>query len=273
MLQFDANLTMLFTEVPFLERFALAKKAGFPAVEYHFPYKYSAADLKSALTKNGLKQVLFNLPPGNWSKGDRGIAACPDRVDEFRAGIPKAIAYALELGVPQMNCLAGTWVHGYDEKKHWSVLVDNVKYAAEALHKHGLRLLIEHINHYDMPGFFLNKADQVASLIEEAGMPNVFMQFDFYHVQREEGGIINTFRKYVQGIGHIQIADNPGRHEPGTGEIDYPLVLREIDASDYQGYVGLEYIPASDTMSSLEWMAKFGYRMEEYSLSERSGKI
>ena len=273
MLKFDANLTMLFTEVPFWERFALAREAGFQAVEYLFPYDYSPADLRRALVNNRLKQVLFNLPPGNWTKGDRGIAACPDRVDEFRSGIPKAIEYALELGVPQLNCLAGKWVQGYDEKKHWSVLTDNVRYAAEALHRNKLRLVIEQINHFDMPGFFLNKTGQVIRLIDEVDLPNVFMQFDVYHAQREEGEITNILHKYISRIGHIQIADNPGRHQPGTGEINYPFVLKEVEASGYQGYVGLEYEPVPNTLASLEWMTQFGYKTEEYSLSERSGKI
>jgi hydroxypyruvate isomerase len=261
--RFDANLTTLFTEAPFMDRFALAAEAGFSEVEFQYPYEYKPPELKRALAKNGLRQVLFNLPPGDRKKGDHGIASSPERIEEFRSGVPRAIEYALELGVPRMNCLAGRRAPGYDDNQHRSVLSDNVKYAAEALGRHGLQLMIEQLNHFDVPGFFLNKAWQVMDIIEAVGMPNVFMQFDVYHCQREEGEIANNLRKYISKIGHIQIADNPGRHEPGTGEINYPFVLREIDALGYEGYVGLEYIPATDTISSLGWMTRYRCGMDE----------
>lgn len=259
--KFASNLTMLFTEVPFMERFAAARDAGFSAVEYLFPYDFKPGELRSQLQKNGLKQVLFNLPSGDWSKGDRGIAANPNRVDEFHAGVGKAIDYALELGLPQLNCLAGKTVSDFNDKQHWSTLIANVRYAAESLQKKNLRLVVEAINHFDIPGFFLNRTDQVMKLIEEVGMPNVLMQYDVYHAQREEGDLMATLRKHITRIGHIQVADNPGRHQPGTGEINYPFIFQEIDALGYQGFIGLEYVPEPNSITSLKWIAEFGYKL------------
>lgn len=259
--KFAANLTMLFTEAPFQERFGLAKASGFSVVEYLFPYDFKPEDLKSQLQKNGLKQVLFNLPSGDWAKGDRGIGADPNRVQEFRAGVAKAIEYALALGVTQLNCLAGKKASGHDDAKHWSTLVENVRYAANELQKKNIRLVVEAINHYDIPGFFLNRTDQVMKLIDEVGMSNVFMQYDVYHAQREEGELVGTLRKYIAKIGHIQIADNPGRHQPGTGEINYPFIFKELDSLGYQGYIGLEYVPSPDSKSSFNWIREFGYKL------------
>ena len=259
--KFAANLTMLFTEVPFLERFALARNAGFSAVEYLFPYEFEADKLKAQLGQNQLTQVLFNLPAGKWEEGERGIAANPERVEEFRAGVVKAVAYARELGVGALNCLAGKKIRGYDDETHWATLVRNVSYAAKMLQETGLRLMVEPINHFDVPGFFLNRTEQVLNLIAAAGMPNVFMQYDVYHAQREEGDLVATLRKHIEKIGHIQIADNPGRHQPGTGEINYPFIFKEIDASGYRGHVGLEYVPVPDSKSSLAWITAFGYTL------------
>ena len=259
--KFAANLTMLFTEVPFMERFAQARNAGFSVVEYLFPYGFAAKELKTQLAQNRLTQVLFNLPAGKWEEGERGIAANPERVDEFRAGVSKAVDYARELGVGNLNCLAGKRVSGYDEAAHWSTLVGNVKYAATLLQEKGLQLMVEPINHFDIPGFFLNRTEQALKLIDAVGMPNVFMQYDIYHAQREEGDLAATLRKHIDKIGHIQIADNPGRHQPGTGEINYPFIFKEIDASGYQGYIGLEYVPIPDSKSSLAWITEFGYKL------------
>ncbi|WP_312520821.1 hydroxypyruvate isomerase [Anaerospora sp.] len=259
--KFAANLTMLFTEVPFMERFSLARQAGFTYVEYLFPYEFSARELKQQLEANCLKQILFNLPSGDWANGDRGIAANPDRIAEFQAGVPKAIEYALELGVSQVNCLAGKIVAGYDNKKHMATLVENVRFAAKALQEAGLKLVVEPINHYDIPAFFLSRTEQALTLIEEAGMPNVFVQYDIYHAQREEGELAATIRKNIASIGHIQIADNPGRHEPGTGEINYSFIFKEIDALGYQGYIGLEYVPSMKGNSSFQWIKDFGYTL------------
>ncbi|MCX7779439.1 MAG: hydroxypyruvate isomerase [Negativicutes bacterium] len=255
--KFAANLSMLFTEVSFMERFALARQAGFTAVEYLFPYEYDANELKARLTENGLKQILFNLPAGDWAGGDRGIAASPDRVEEFRAGVARAVEYALVLGAERLNLLGGKRVAGYSDEEHWAVLVDNARYAARKLAEKGLNLVIENINHYDIPGVFISRSEQVFKLIDEVGLPNVFAQYDIYHAQRMEGELTATLRQHIAKIGHIQVADNPGRHQPGTGEINFPFLFKEIDALGYSGYIGLEYVPAPDTQSSLGWMADY----------------
>jgi len=259
--KFAANLTMLFTDVQFMQRFEAARDAGFSAIEYLFPYEFEAVELKAKLEQNRLTQVLFNLPAGKWDEGERGFAVNPERVDEFRAGVAKAVDYALKLGVGGLNCLAGKRIPGYDDDKQWSTLVGNVRYAAKVLQENGLRLVVEPINHFDIPGFFLNRMDQALKLIDDAGMPNVFVQFDVYHTQREEGELTVNLRKNIDKIGHIQVADNPGRHQPGTGEINYPFIFKEIDASGYRGHVGLEYVPVPDSKSSFAWITEFGYKL------------
>lgn len=256
---FAANLTMLFTEAPFLDRFALARECGFKYVEYLFPYDFPAAELKRRLDENGLRQVLFNLPCGDWPGGDRGIGANPERVEAFRAGVGKAIDYALALGVPTLNCLAGKRLPGADDATLRATYVANLKFAARALAAKGLRLVMEPINHFDIPGFFLNRTDQALAILADVDEPNLFIQYDVYHAQREEGELANTLRNHLAKIGHIQIADNPGRHQPGTGEINYPFVFKEMDRLGYQGYVGLEYLPAPDSRSSFGWIKDMGY--------------
>jgi len=251
---FAANLTMLFTEVPFLDRFNLAQKAGFTHVEYMFPYEFPPEDLKNHLEMHGLRQVLFNLPCGDWERGDRGIAVDPARVEEFRSGVSRAINYAMALGVQNLNCLTGKWLPKIDETRHWETLISNLKFASKVLAKHGMRLLVEPINHFDIPGFFLNRTDHALALMKAVNEPNIFLQYDLYHAQREEGELTATLRKYLSVIGHIQVADNPGRHQPGTGEINYTFLFKELDRIGYQGYVGLEYIPYPDTTSSLGWI-------------------
>ena len=256
---FAANLTMLFTEVPFLDRFALAKEAGFRFVEYLFPYDFDPAELRRQLDQHGLRQVLFNLPSGNWGQGDRGIAADPARVAEFRAGVPQAVEYALALGVGNLNCLAGKRVAGVDEALQQGTLAENLQFAARLLGAKGLRLMVEACNHFDIPGFLLNRTDQALGVLEAAGEPNLFLQYDVYHAQREEGELTATLRKHLPRIGHIQIADNPGRHQPGTGEINFPFLFQELDRLGYAGYVGLEYIPTPDSQSSFGWIKTMGY--------------
>ena len=258
--KFAANLTMLFTEVPFLERFALARKAGFTHVEYLFPYAFKVEDLKAELEKHGLQQVLFNLPSGDWAAGDRGIGASPGREAEFRAGVPRAIEYAKVLGVPRLNCLAGKRVPGRSDEEHWQTLVQNARFAATELAKHGLELLIEPINHFDIPGFFLNRTEQALKLLDEIAQPNVRVQYDIYHAQREEGELAATISKHLARIGHIQIADNPGRHQPGTGEINFPFLFRRLDELNYPGYIGLEYVPTPDTAGSFGWLRDHGFK-------------
>ena len=252
--KFAANLTMLFTEVPFLDRFQLAAKAGFKAVEFLFPYACKAEDIKQKLDAHQLTLVLHNLPAGNWDAGDRGMACDPQRVDEFKAGVPLAIEYALALGVKQLNCLAGKTPAGVSDSALRSTLVSNLKFAAAAFQNQGLRLLIEPINHFDIPGFYLNRTAQAVELLDAVGAANAFVQYDIYHAQRMEGELAATVEKYLPRIGHIQLADNPGRHEPGTGEINYPFLFAHLDRIGYAGWIGCEYKPATTTEAGLHWM-------------------
>ncbi len=256
-----ANLTMLFTDVPFLDRFAAAKQAGFKYVEFLFPYEHPAEKVKEILDKNGLQVVLFNLPSGNWAGGDRGIAASPNRVEEFRAGVKTAVSYAKLLDVPRLNCLAGKMVPGYSREEHRKTLVENLRFAADAVKEIGVKLVVEHINPYDIPGFFLNRVQDVLDVIAEANRPNLYLQYDIYHAQRTEGNLAQILREHFAKIDHIQVADNPGRHQPGTGEINYPFLFAEMDRLGYTGYVGLEYVPDPGTVKSLGWVKEYGYQL------------
>jgi len=253
--RFSANLSMLFTEVPFLDRFARAAQAGFEAVEFMFPYAHSPQEIKARLDATGLRAVLHNLPAGDWDGGERGIACDPARVAEFRAGVAQGVAYATALGVPQLNCLAGKAPAGADDALLRRTLVENLRFAAAALHQAGLRLLVEPINRYDMPGFYLQRTAQALSVLDEVGAPNAFVQYDVYHAQRTEGELAATLERHLARIGHIQIADNPGRHEPGTGEINYPFLFQHLDRIGYRGWVGAEYRPATTTEAGLGWRA------------------
>jgi hydroxypyruvate isomerase len=256
--RFAANLTMLFTEVPFLDRFAKAADAGFKAVEFLFPYAFNATDIRRRLDDHGLQLVLHNLPAGDWDAGERGIACHPDRVGEFRAGVDRAIGYAKALGVPQLNCLAGKVPAGIDAAQLRATFVENLAFAAKALHGEGLRLLIEPINTVDIPGFYLSRTAQAAGILDEvaalSGITNAFIQYDIYHAQRMEGELAATMQAHLPRIGHIQLADNPGRHEPGTGEINYPFLFKHLDAIGYTGWIGCEYKPASTTEAGLGWL-------------------
>jgi hydroxypyruvate isomerase len=252
--RFAANLSLLFNEMPFMERFAAAKAAGFEAVEYLFPYAFDKHELAQALKANGLKQVLHNLPPGDWDAGERGIACHPDRVAEFRSGVDRGIEYAKALGCPQLNCLAGKLPPGVSREQAKATFVSNLRFAADELKGAGLRLLIEPINSYDMPGFFLNHTAQADALINEVGSDNLYIQYDIYHAQRMEGELAATVQKYLPRIAHMQLADNPGRHEPGTGEINYAFLFRHLDAIGYTGWIGCEYKPRSTTVAGLGWI-------------------
>ncbi|CAB5719699.1 Hydroxypyruvate isomerase [Delftia tsuruhatensis] len=252
--RFAANLSMLFTEVPFLDRFERAARAGFEAVEFLFPYAHTAREIKERIDAHGLQIVLHNLPAGDWDAGERGIACHPDRVDEFRAGVAKAVTYAHALGVPQLNCLAGKAPAGVDAATLRRTFVENLRFAAAALSAANLRLLIEPINPFDIPGFYLNRTDEALSILDEVGAPNAFVQYDIYHAQRTEGELAATLQKHLARIGHVQLADNPGRNEPGTGEINYPFLFAHLDRIGYQGWVGCEYKPARDTESGLGWI-------------------
>ena len=255
--RFAANLTMLFNEVPFLERFTLAKTGGFKAVEFLFPYDFDVQAIKSALDNNALMLALHNLPAGDWNAGERGIACLPDRVTEFRNGVAKAIEYATILGVPQLNCLAGKAPAGADPKALHDTFVSNLQYAASELKKAGLKLLIEPINTFDIPGFYLSKTEQGISILDAVAADNAFLQYDIYHAQRMEGELANTIQKYFSRIAHIQLADNPGRNEPGTGEINYEYLFGLLDRLGYAGYIGCEYKPLKTTEAGLGWMNQY----------------
>lgn len=252
--RFAANLSMMFTEVPLLDRFERAAKAGFSHVELQFPYEVTAEEMAARMKAAGVTMVLHNLPPGDFAKGDRGIACHPERVAEFRAGVPRAIAYAQALAVPQLNCLVGIAPAGVDETTLRRTAVDNLRFAAAELKKAGLKLLVEPINNYDIPGFWLNNTAKAIGVIEEVGADNLFVQYDIYHAQRYEGELAATMSKYLARIGHVQLADNPGRNEPGTGEINYPFVLRHLKAIGYTGFIGAEYKPAQGTEAGLGWL-------------------
>lgn len=254
--RFAANLTMMFNEVPFLDRFEAAARAGFEAVEFMFPYAHPAREIRSRLADNGLQLVLHNLPAGNWEAGERGIACHPDRVVEFHAGIARAIDYAHALDVRQLNCLVGKAPAAADRDTLRRTLVANLRFAAGALESAGLKLLVEPINTYDVPGFFVSRTDEALRLIDEVESDNIFLQYDIYHAQRMEGELAATMQKHLPRIAHIQLADNPGRHEPGTGEIAYDFLFRHIDSIGYQGWIGCEYKPAAGTEAGLGWLRR-----------------
>jgi hydroxypyruvate isomerase len=245
---------MLFTEVDFLDRFQAAASAGFQGVEYLFPYDFPAEDIKKQLDANNLTQVLHNLPAGDWGAGERGIACHPDRVDEFKAGVQKAIDYATVLGCKQVNCLAGIKPEGVSDEQAHKTFVGNLKFAAGELKKAGILLLIEAINTRDISGFFLSTTAQGNKVIEDAGSDNLQLQYDIYHMQIMEGDLAPTIEANLSRIGHIQLADTPGRHEPGTGEINYPFLFAHLDRLGYQGWIGCEYKPAGTTTEGLGWL-------------------
>jgi hydroxypyruvate isomerase len=255
--KFSANLSpaFLFNELPFLDRFAAARKSGFLGVEYMSPYEAAKAEIAARLKDNGLTLVLFNLPSGDWGAGERGIAILPDRVDEFRRGVDKAIDYADALGCKQINCLAGLTPKGADAAALRSALVANLAYAAGALGKAGIRLLVEPVNTRDIPGFALTRTDQALRLIDEVGSDNLFIQYDIYHMQIMEGDLARTIEANLPRIAHLQLADNPGRHEPGTGEINYPFLFGRLDKIGYRGWIGCEYKPLTTTVEGLGWFS------------------
>jgi hydroxypyruvate isomerase len=256
---FAANLTMTFQEIPFMQRFAAASQAGFDSVEFMFPYDYTQAELRQALDDNHLQIVLFNLPAGNWAQGDRGVAVNPNRKQEFRDGVEKALVYADALGVKQLNCLVGKKLSEFSDAEQRAAIVENLRYAAEKLAEKGIRLLVEPLNAYDMPGFYHSTAKQVLDLLDEVGHANAYLQYDLYHEQRGAGELTATLRNHLARIAHIQIADTPGRHQPGTGELNYQYLFSEMDRLGYTGYVGLEYIPEGQTVNSFAWIEEYGY--------------
>lgn len=255
--KFDANLTMMYNEVDFLDRFAAASAAGFKGVEYLFPYAFEADELATRLRDNGLTQLLHNLPAGDWDAGERGIAILADRKDEFRASVDQAISYAAKLGAPQLNCLAGIAPSDADAAQLKATFVENLAWAADQFKAEGIKLLIEAINTRDIPGFYLHNTKQASDIIAETGSDNLFIQYDIYHMQIMEGDLAPTIEAYLGQIPHMQLADTPGRHEPGTGEINYPFLFDHIDRIGYDGWIGCEYKPASKTEDGLGWLKPY----------------
>jgi hydroxypyruvate isomerase len=255
--KFSANLSMLFTEVDFMERFERATRAGFRAVEYMFPYPYDVNRIAETLKASNLKQVLFNLPAGKWEAGERGIALLGERKSEFEDGVGTAIRYAKALDCSLVNCLVGLTPSDISKEKVRETLVTNLRLAAGALAKEDIRLLIESVNTRDIPGFYLSRTADVLSLIRDVKHPNLYYQYDIYHMQVMEGDITMTIRNNIKTIAHMQVADNPGRHEPGTGEINYTNLFRFIDEVGYTGYIGCEYKPAATTEEGLSWLKPY----------------
>jgi 2-dehydrotetronate isomerase len=252
--RFAANLTMMFNEVPFPERFQRAADAGFEAVEFLFPYDHAPTEVAGWLAAAGLQNVLFNMPPGDWAKGERGLAALPGREAEFRAGVAKALEYAAALGTPRLHAMAGLVPEGADREAARKTYVANLRHAAEALGRHGLTLVIEPINTRDIPGFFLNTQAEARAVIEAVGAPNLKIQMDFYHAQIVEGDLAMTLRKNFGLVGHTQIAGVPDRHEPDEGEVNYPYLFGLLDQLGYEGWVGCEYRPRGKTEDGLGWL-------------------
>jgi hydroxypyruvate isomerase len=255
--RFCANLTMLFNEVEFLDRFEKAARAGFKGVEYLFPYAWKKEQLVEKLGAHGLIQVLHNLPAGDWNAGERGIACIPGREAEFQEGVGRAIEYAKALKCPQVNCLAGIPPLNAPADKVRQTLISNLRYAATLLAKEGIRLLVEALNSMDVPGFYLGRTADALAIIQEVGHSNIYLQYDVYHMQIMEGNLTHTLRSNLDRIAHIQIADTPGRNEPGTGEINFAHLFKVLDAAGYPGWVGCEYKPAEETEDGLKWMAPF----------------
>ncbi|HET7094171.1 MAG TPA: 2-oxo-tetronate isomerase [Thermomicrobiales bacterium] len=257
--RFAANLSMLFTEYPFLERFDRAAAAGFQGVEFLFPYQEDIPAIRDALRRNGLTQALFNLPAGDFAAGDRGIANDPARVPEFRRGVERALEIAATLGCEKLNCLAGMTLADVPLADQWSTLAENLAFAAEQAARAGILQVVEPLNTIDTPGFLLGTPTEAFGLVERIGQSNLSVQYDVYHAQRMEGNLTATIGGRSGLIGHIQVADSPGRHQPGTGEINYPFVFQAIDDAGYDGWVSLEYRPLGTTEASLRWLVDWGY--------------
>ena len=256
--RFAANLSMMFNEHPFLDRFDAAAKAGFAGVEFLFPYEYPAADLKQRLAANGLTQVLFNMFPGDWAKGERGMAALPGRQAAFRDSVKQALDYATTLSCKLVHCMAGIVPAEVPPVTAAATYAANLAWAGEQAKAAGVKLAIEPINHRDMPGYHLNTEAQGAAIVDAIGFDKIGLQFDVYHCQTTEGDVTKRMEKHLPVIVHMQIADVPARNEPGTGEIGWPFVFKRMDELGYAGWVGLEYRPAGDTVAGLVWRKNFG---------------
>ncbi|HZS81535.1 MAG TPA: 2-oxo-tetronate isomerase [Stellaceae bacterium] len=256
--KFAANLSMMFQEVGFLDRFGAAAKAGFRGVEYLFPYDFAAADIADRLRRHELTQALFNLPPGNWGAGERGVAALPGREAEFREGVERAIHYAKATGCRTLHAMAGLWPQERPRAEGEEVYVANLRHAADAMAPHGITLVIEPINTRDIPGYFLNTTTQGIAILDRVARPNARLQLDLYHCQIMEGDLAERIKRLLPRVGHVQIAGNPGRFEPDVGEINYPFLYDLLDELGYQGWIGCEYRPKAGTLAGLGWAKRYG---------------
>jgi hydroxypyruvate isomerase len=254
--KFSANLSMLYPDLPFLDRFAAAAKDGFGAVEYLAPYDHAPELIAERLATNGLVQALFNAPAGDWGAGERGIACLPGREEEFRQGIDTAIRYARALRCPKVNVLCGIAPADGGRREQEATLVANLGYAAPRMRQAGIMVVFEPINRIDIPGYFVSDTDHAERILAAVGSDNLFIQYDFYHMQIVQGDLVRTYERLRDKIGHVQIADNPGRNEPGTGEINYAFVLSELDRLGYDGWVGCEYRPKSGAGAAVGWMQR-----------------
>lgn len=255
--RFSANLSFLFADRPFLDRFAAAADAGFTAVEFHFPYAEPADCVAEAARAAGVEVVLFNFPAGDWTAGERGVACLPDRVPEFRAGVAQALAYADALGCRRLNVLAGCRPRGVSPATLDEVLCGNLRYAADAAVMQGCQVLIEPLNTVDTPGFHVSDPAHACALLDQAGVAGPGLQLDLYHTQVMCGDLARTVARHLPRIGHLQFADNPGRHQPGTGEIRFEWLFAEIDRLGYEGWLGAEYHPLPDDAGALGWFARW----------------
>ena len=257
MLNFSANLSFLFTEVEFRDRFAAAAAAGFQGVEFQFPEGFAAQDLADYLIRHALELVLMNMPAGDAAAGDRGLACLPDRIDEFEHSVARAADYAITLGCDRLHCMAGVAPEDAEPAAVRETYVRNLRFVATACAPAGITVQIEPINTRDIPGYYLNHTDQALAIMDEVAAPNLALQFDIYHRQIMDGDILPTLERVLDRTGHIQIADTPGRHEPGTGEINYAVVLRRLEALGYDRWIGCEYIPLAGTLEGLHWIEPY----------------
>lgn len=265
MFTFATNLTFMYADSPFFERIARARASGFRYIEFHNPYPFSEdlEALAAAVNKHGVEVIHFNLPGGNWAAGDRGNASWPDRTDEFQQGVKQTIAIAQKLNCHQLNCPVGYPRPEFSLAAQQQTLVNNLRFAAEETARAGIMLLVEPLNPITHPNYLLTTTAEAVALLERVGHPNLKIQYDYYQMQRSEGELMETVRKTLPHIGYIQLADNPGRHEPGTGEINFRFLLNELAGLDYHRHVGLEYTPRGRTEDSLGWIAEYGLAVDQ----------
>ena len=257
MAKFAANLTMLFNEVDFLERFEKAHQCGFKAIEYLFPYAYEPQVLADKLDQYGFEQALFNMPPGNWNAGERGFAAIPGREEEFKQSVDTALLYAQALNCKKIHAMSGIVDQQFTRQQHIETFVNNIRYAADKFAEHEIELLIEPLNSRDVPGYFIAHQREAVELIKQVNRPNVRLQFDVYHAQIMDGDLTVMIRDLADYIGHVQIASVPLRHEPSEGEINFPHIFNVLDKAGYNGWIGCEYNPKQSTKEGLVWVENY----------------